>query len=114
MFNSAPYGLSNPAFRDDIGMNIFNGLYPVNIDPINGYPQLDMGNAKLNNGQPDKDTLDKSGKTSKKSPWWKKMLIGGLVAGAGILAVYKGKTIYNFAKTYVVNAYNYLKTKISP
>lgn len=81
MNSSAAYGLSNPAFTDDIGMTMINRQFPTQLDPVTGtIDGGNPGNIKINPGQPDKDTYSKS--SEKKTPVWKKVLITtGILTG---------------------------------
>lgn len=99
------YGLRNPAFTDDVRMAMFDKQFPVLIDDITGNL---IPESKINNGNPQKDEFDKGDKKEeKKTPLWAKILIGGAIVGATVLACWKIKPVANFLK----NMYTKIKTK---
>ncbi len=97
MDESIKYNLRNPAFTDDIGYSMINRMYPTSINPMSGTIDNQLGDVKLNNGQPEQDSYQKTKRDSDKEIF-KKLLIGGAAVVLAIFGFKKGKSLLSKIK----------------
>ena len=97
MDESIKYNLRNPAFTDDIGYSMINRMYPSSVNPMSGTIDNQLGDVKLNNGQPEQDSFQKTKRDSDKEIF-KKLLLGGAAVILAIFGFKKGKSLISKLK----------------
>lgn len=110
MNNSFMYGLTNPAFTEDIFQAGLNTMYPCNMDYLSGLTQYGITG---NLGQPLHDYYMPS-KQKKEYNFLKSLLVGGAAVGLSYFGLKKGtnivKTTLGKAKNFIKNLFKRKKT----